>query len=199
MMGTDLAANGAVVLAAGRSRRFGSDKRQHRLGSQNLLQLSLSKPLALGLPTTLVLRPDDTVQLAALVGDLIDQPRLSIIYAADADAGMGHSLASAAPSMAGFDQVLVLLADMPWIEADTLRLLLSHGDSERIVVPLYRGRRGHPVLFGSRWFAALGGLGGDIGARELLRANSGGVDEVEVLDPGVLRDIDTPAAASPSP
>jgi len=194
-----LLAIGAVVLAAGRSRRFGSDKRQHRLGQQNLLQQSLSKPLALGVPTTLILRPDDSSQLAALVGDFIDQPLLSIVYAADADAGMGHSLASAAAGMVGFDQVMVLLADMPWIEVDTLRLLLSRGNSERIVVPLHRGRRGHPVLFGRRWFTALGGLEGDIGARELLRANSAVIDEVEVSDPGVLRDVDTPQSARPRP
>ena len=120
-----MAAIGAIVLAAGRSRRFGSDKRQYRLGQQNLLQLSLSKPLALGLPTTLVLRTDDSEQLAALVGDFIYQPNLSIAYAADADAGMGHSLACAARGMTGFDQVLVLLADMPWVTADTIGLLLA--------------------------------------------------------------------------
>ncbi|MFT5580409.1 MAG: molybdenum cofactor cytidylyltransferase [Paraglaciecola psychrophila] len=191
-----MATIGVVVLAAGRSRRFGGDKRQHLLGQQNLLQHSLSKPLSMGLPTRVVLRPDDGEQLPALLGDFIAHPNLSVVYAAQADDGMGHSLACAAAAMSDFDMLLVLLADMPWIEVATIELLLARGEREHIVLPLYQGRRGHPVLFGCRWFEALQALGGDSGARELLRANPDAIDEVVVRDPGVLRDVDTPQAVN---
>jgi len=81
---------------------------------------------------------------------------------------------------------------MPRVNADTIRavaekLLTGAG----IVVPTYRGERGHPVAFGSRFREELLSLSGDTGARALLKLHADQVARLDVDDPGVLQDVDT--------
>ncbi|MBF2948087.1 NTP transferase domain-containing protein, partial [Pseudomonas aeruginosa] len=90
--------------------------------------------------------------------------------------------------------IAVLLGDMPWIAADTLERLAAMATPEAIVFPLYDGQRGHPVLFGRAFWDALAQLDGDQGARRVLLAHRPAWREVPCDDPGVLRDVDTPAA-----
>lgn len=185
----------AIMLAAGRSRRFGADKRLHKIADadSSLLQQSLAKPLALNLPTLLVLRPDDADFLTDLIGSAIQDSNLSIIYAPEADLGMGHSLAHAFKGVGHYDAALVMLADMPWVEPSTIESILSRASPGKIVIPTFDGRRGHPVLFGNKWFKPLSNLKGDSGAKDLLRVNQTAIVELVVPDEGVLRDVDTPA------
>ncbi|MFU5351712.1 molybdopterin cofactor-binding domain-containing protein [Pseudomonas aeruginosa] len=118
------------------------------------------------------------------------------ISSLDASSGMGHSLAAgvAAARNSPARAIAVLLGDMPWIAADTLERLAAMATPEAIVFPLYDGQRGHPVLFGRAFWDALAQLDGDQGARRVLLAHRPAWREVPCDDPGVLRDVDTPAA-----
>ncbi|MBF3189011.1 NTP transferase domain-containing protein, partial [Pseudomonas aeruginosa] len=78
--------------------------------------------------------------------------------------------------------------------ADTLERLAAMATPEAIVFPLYDGQRGHPVLFGRAFWDALAQLDGDQGARRVLQAHRPAWREVPCDDPGVLCDVDTPAA-----
>ncbi|MEJ2577126.1 MAG: NTP transferase domain-containing protein, partial [Gammaproteobacteria bacterium] len=62
-----------------------------------------------------------------------------------------------------------------------------------LVAPRCDGRRGHPVGFSARWGAALAGLSGDQGARELLARYPDRLQLVDTDDRGVLADIDHPS------
>jgi len=112
--------------------------------------------------------------------------------------GMGVSLASgvaaASPRAAGF---LIALADMPALRSETVGLLrktFSRTGDRAIVAPVHDGRRGHPVLFAGVYRGELAALEGDSGARQVIRRHGDCLVEVAVQDPGVLRDLDTPAA-----
>ncbi|HBI69953.1 MAG TPA: molybdopterin-guanine dinucleotide biosynthesis protein MobA, partial [Massilia sp.] len=70
-------------------------------------------------------------------------------------------------------------------------LLAALADGADIAAPVHAGRRGNPVAFGAAHLPALLALEGEHGARALLRSMP--VREVEVDDPGIFRDIDTPA------
>ncbi|HBO9391492.1 TPA: nucleotidyltransferase family protein, partial [Pseudomonas aeruginosa] len=119
-----------------------------------------------------------------------------LVHSLDASSGMGHSLAAgvAAARNSPARAIAVLLGDMPWIAADTLERLAAMATPEAIVFPLYDGQRGHPVLFGRAFWDALAQLDGDQGARRVLQAHRPAWREVPCDDPGVLRDVDTPAA-----
>ena len=60
-------------------------------------------------------------------------------------------------------------------------------------VPTMGGKRGHPVGFSALYRARLQALSGDIGAREILKADANFVEEICVDDAGIFVDIDTPA------
>jgi len=61
-----------------------------------------------------------------------------------------------------------------------------------IVQPIYLGRPGHPVGFGSAYFAELKGLTGDVGAKRILDDHQRRIVRISVDDPGTVRDFDVP-------
>lgn len=180
-----------LVLAAGQGRRFGSDKRLARLADgTTLLAASVARAREAFAEVRVVVRAGDTPASLGLPA----QQRL--VHSLDASLGMGHSLAAgvAAARNSTARAIAVLLGDMPWIAADTLERLAAMATPEAIVFPLYDGQRGHPVLFGRAFWDALAQLDGDQGARRVLQAHRPAWCEVPCDDPGVLRDVDTPAA-----
>jgi molybdenum cofactor cytidylyltransferase len=93
--------------------------------------------------------------------------------------------------------VIVLLGDMPWVEARDVTALLEAFDptaSREICVPVHDGRQGNPVLWSSRFFVEMAALEGDAGARALFERHAASVFEVPVAGAGILRDVDTPEA-----
>lgn len=124
---------------------------------------------------------------------------LEVIVCARAFEGMGGTLADAvAAAPAGARGFIVALADMPFIAPDTIRAVaraLAAGAT--LVAPSYRGVRGHPVGLAAAYRSELLALQGDAGARAIIGRDAALMTLVEVDDPGVLRDIDTPADLSP--
>jgi molybdenum cofactor cytidylyltransferase len=99
------------------------------------------------------------------------------------------------------DAVMIVLGDQPFISPDLIdRLLQEYADTERqMVVPICGGRRGHPVIFGRRYWPELCALRGDVGGRELFDRHADDLLEVAVADQGILLDIDHPGDAGETP
>lgn len=181
----------ALLLAAGRGRRFGSDKRVARLADgRTLLAASLERAQQVFDEVHLLLRPEDDLEALGL------PPDCRVIRCAEAEQGMGRSLARGIQALAGTEAeaIAVLLGDMPWIAAASLRQLCAQADAELICYPLYQGQRGHPVLFGRAFWTALQALQGDQGARALLQAHGASCRAIELDDLGVIQDVDLPQA-----
>ncbi|MBM7061478.1 nucleotidyltransferase family protein [Pseudomonas sp. UL073] len=180
----------ALLLAAGSASRFGSDKRRARLTDGcTLLAASLTSARRVFAEVYVLLRPEDDALALGLPADC------PLLRCPDAALGLGHSLAAGVQALAAqpAEAIAVLLGDMPWLAEASLRQLCAAAHPERIVFPLYQGQRGHPVLFGRAFWPALQQLRGDQGARALLQAHSEACHGVALDDPGVLRDVDTPA------
>lgn len=111
-----------------------------------------------------------------------------------AELGMGSSIAAgvaATPDASGW---VIALADMPSIQIETVVAVIDAlRGGARIAVPTMGGKRGHPVGFSALYRARLQTLTGDIGAREILKADANYVEEIGVDDEGIFSDIDTPA------
>ena len=108
---------------------------------------------------------------------------------------MGGTLAqvvAAAPETgAGY---IIALADMPFVSADSIRAVAAAlQGGAKLVAPVYRGQRGHPVGLAASYRDELLALGGDAGARDIIRRDAANLQLVDVDDPGVLWDIDTRA------
>jgi len=94
--------------------------------------------------------------------------------------------------------MLVCLVDHPLISAPLVSLLVEtfERDKNKIVIPTYRGKRGHPVIFPRALYAELLGMrenaSENIGARAVVRAHATDVDEVPVSEEGVIINLNDP-------
>jgi CTP:molybdopterin cytidylyltransferase MocA len=108
---------------------------------------------------------------------------------------MFHSAALGFAFMAGrVDALFFTPADIPLFGAATVRLLaerLRQGD-EHIIVPVYRGKRGHPAVMLSSAARDLIRHKNSGGLRGAMDAYDGPRGMLEVDDQGILRDLDTP-------
>ncbi|KQQ93580.1 NTP transferase domain-containing protein [Massilia sp. Leaf139] len=182
-----------ILLAAGRGRRFDPrgtrNKLLQPLPSGELVVAASARNLFAVLPRVIAVVPPEDGGVAAALRAL----GCEVTLCADADSGMAaslvHAIGCSLPQAAAW---LVALGDMPYVAPSTLHALLAAlEEGADIAAPVFDGRRGNPVAFGLRHLPALLALEGEYGARALLK--SAPVTEVAVDDPGILRDIDTPA------
>ena len=106
---------------------------------------------------------------------------------------MGSSLAAGVSAADSADGWLIALADMPWIQPATIAAVAGRlADGASMVMPVFGGRRGHPVGLSARWLQPLLSLCGDVGARELIANHQQELELLDLGDAGVLKDIDYP-------
>jgi len=109
--------------------------------------------------------------------------------------GLSSSVRTGVLAAVNSSAVVMCLGDMPLVTTDVINQLIAAydpTDSAAVCQPTYGGKRGNPVLWGSAHFPALRQLRGDEGGRALLMQHSEAVVYVDVGDPGVLLDLDSP-------
>lgn len=184
----------ALILAAGRSARMGgANKLVARIGGKPMVRVVAEAALASRAePVTVV-----TGHQAAEVESALAGLGVTCVRNPDYASGLSTSLAVGIDALPdGVDAVVVLLADMPAIDAaiiDRLVAWLDPAHGARIVVPTHAGRRGNPVVWAVPFFADLKAVAGDTGGRGLIEANRHAAVEVEI-GPAVVSDVDTPGA-----
>lgn len=172
----------AVLLAAGRSRRFGqADKLEAQIDGLPLRLHAAGTIARLPLAHRIVVTGPEPAAW----------PGFTIVVNDHPDAGMARSVALGvvAARACGAEAVLIALADMPFVTEDHFRRLLAAGTAPGSRIGSSDGRTLlPPALFGADWFDALAALDGDRGARALLD----GADRIEAA-PESLIDIDRPS------
>ena len=103
--------------------------------------------------------------------------------------GMGDSIAAAVRATSQATGWLILPADLPLVQSDTLRAVAAALNGHEVAVPVFEGQRGHPVGFSVRCRDGLLNLSGNKGAAQVIRAYP--AIELIVTDPGSVMDIDT--------
>jgi len=88
------------------------------------------------------------------------------------------------------DGFAIILGDMPYLKPKTLNNLIDSFSKSMIIVPVFKGRRGHPVIFPISYKDAMYSIKGDVGARYILESNEALIKKIETDDQGVIRDID---------
>lgn len=191
---------GAIVLAAGESRRMGFPK------------ALLPYPQPDGSETTFLARLLDVMNrsraepIVVVLGHEGDRIRKALSPTSWGSAqpvlneryreGMLTSI------LAGLEVVekspaegcLVLPVDHPDVSPEIVNLLIGRYEQtpRPILLPVYQGRRGHPVLFSRAVFDEIRRAPDSVGARQVVWDHQRDLLEVEVSDPGISRDVDTP-------
>lgn len=188
-----------LILAAGQARRFGSDKRQASLpDGRSLLAHTLSTYQTVCDTLYVVIGPDDAFAQA-----LCKEWECRAVVNPQPERGMGSSLACGIQAIKHDDPteairgVIVGLADMPGVSPQVIQLvqqtLQDRASSypDQPVAPRHQGHLGHPRGIPRAWFDTLLHLTGDQGARSAIPWDQAHV--LDVNEPGILIDIDTPA------
>lgn len=178
-----------ILLAAGRSTRFGSDKLLHPLADGTPIALASARAMVAAIPRVVAVVNQDNLGLARLLA----AEGIEIVAAPTLDEGMGRSIAACIAASADAAGWVVALADMPFIRPHTISLVLAALETgASLAAPIFRGQRGHPVGFNRKFREMLLALQDDEGARHILRAYQDEFDLIECADSGIVRDIDHP-------
>jgi molybdenum cofactor cytidylyltransferase len=179
-----------IILGAGASRRMGVPKQPLDLGGKAMIQHVLDVFTHSSLDeVVLVLSP-------ALEWKPKASARLKVVLNPHANEGISSSVRVAMDGISAKSEAVVIgLADKPFLSVSTIEALVEayRRSPSEIVVPVFRGKRGNPILFRRNLFRQLGTLNGDVGAKVLVESKKYSVEEVPVEDEGVLFDVDTPA------
>lgn len=185
---------GAVVLAAGLSRRMGSPKMVLPWGEHTVIEQVAGILIAAGVGQIIVVTGGARDRVGAALSGypvrLVHNPEF-------AREEMLSSLQAGIRQLnADIDACLIVLGDQPGIEVDVIRAIMDRfraGDERaKLVVPSYKMRRGHPWLAArSLWKELLAMQSGQT-LRDFLHAHDGEITYVEVDSPWILKDMDTP-------
>lgn len=178
----------ALLLAAGASRRFGSNKLLAPVDDGSAMVVASARHLVdAGCPVLAVVGPVHE----AVSAQLRTIPGVCLTLCPDAGDGIGNSVAWGVAQSHDASGWLVALGDMPFIDPRTIRALVARlRQGAGIVAPVHEGRRGHPVGFSAAWREELMALQGDEGARRIIAANPGMLETLPCADPGVVHDVD---------
>ena len=181
----------AVVLAAGRSRRMGTQKLLLPLRGQPVIARILDELQRSPVDAVWVVLGRDGERIRdALVGR-----NVNFVTNPDAEGDMLSSVRCGLRALPEpWDAVLIVPGDQPTLTSRVVSSLVRTFQAARcgIAVPTYRGRRGHPVLIARRHREEVLEHHEAMGLRGLLQTHPTEVVEVEVDDPGVLDDMDRP-------
>ena len=185
-----------ILLAAGLSSRMGQAKQllawRDRPLVRHAAEMALASRLA-GLVVVLGAGAEAAREgLAGLSGPVqtVQNDDYASGQASSLRCGLGALPATASAAV-------VLLADMPLVGPALINSLITAYETAPAalaVVPRYGGRRGNPVLLAAGLFAELRALEGDTGARPVLERHADHVIWLDLADPAVVTDIDTPEA-----
>lgn len=183
-----------VILAAGEGRRYAAESGRYKLleplaDGRAILRAVCETALAIT-KEVVVVQHWHADRLAEALSGL----PVRTAFCPDAKAGMGASLKCGVMAIEPQHDILLMLADMPFVHTDTInavRHALCEGAA--MVRPFFDGRPGHPVGFASSLREALLGLDDAQGAAPLLRSRHAELERIDVEDPGCIRDIDMPA------
>ena len=154
---------GAVVLAAGASRRLGEPKQLVMLGSETLLERAVRIAREAECSPIVVVLGDE----AASIHTACDLGSAIVVVNVDWADGMGGSIGVGIGALGDIDACVVMTCDMPAVTAAHLCSLMASGE---VTASSYAGRRGVPAYFPVRTFPSLMELHGDAGARDMLRS-----------------------------
>lgn len=178
----------AVILAAGASSRMGAVKALLRMDGETLLARILRLAGASGAERLVVaLGPPHGEQLAATL-----PPGVEVAWNDDPSRGMLSSVQAALRRLAAAPGCGTLLwpVDVPLVAAATLQQLLA-ADLNQLVVPCHDGRGGHPLWLPAALYGEALALPATASLRTLRDRHP--PLRLAVQDPGILRDLDTPA------
>lgn len=180
----------AIILAAGRAERLGSSKLSLQLAGRSILRHVIDSALASNLSEIVVVLGHYAREL---VSEIPDDRRVRSVHNARYDEGQHSSVKAGLAVLDGeAEAAVVLLGDQPFVTPEAINAIIDEFQMRRtpLVLPIYQGRRGHPVLFSSALFPELLEASEEQGRREVVRRHMGRAATVALAQEPPM-DVDT--------
>ena len=169
---------------------MGEPKQLLRLGGKTLLEQVLDNVRCAAVDEIVVVLG----AAAENIRQQVDLSKIKVVINSSYQQGMGTSLGAGLAALdPAINAALIVLADLPFVRAATLdRICGEYRRSHaQIVIPLYNGFRGNPVLLDRSVFPEVMALSGDVGCRAIFGNHLEGIVKLPVDDVGILLDIDS--------
>ena len=179
----------AIVLAAGQSRRMGTQKLLLPLAGQTVIGHIIEQILLCRIQQVFVVVSDNKDDISQALTD----KDISLVINTISD---GDMLSSVRAGIGALPQeceaALLVLGDQPSIEPQLITRIIQrfHQTNRGIIVPIYDGKRGHPLLFSQRYFAEVLTNFDGVGLRGLLQTHPADIEELTTNNSRVLEDMD---------
>jgi len=180
----------AIILAAGKSERMGTNKLLLPFHGKPMITSVIDHVQQSAVDHICIVLGAFRDDMLAVISDL----PVNHCYNADYEQGMFTSVQCGFRNMPlSADAAIVFLGDQPMIPAEvTQKIIRAYEQSTKgILIPVYRSKRGHPVLIDKKYTAIIDELFAADGLHTLMEKYKEDILEVDVQAPGVLRDIDT--------
>ena len=184
-----------VILAAGNSTRMGKDNKFLRnIGDAPLIRNTAIEMLKRNLDTCSIVLGYQSDKVAAVIKDL----NINLILNPLWKEGQASSLRAAINTLdSTYSDLLIMLGDLPGIKSSHINSiieehLLTDNRKSKITIPSFKGQKGNPVIWGRSFFNDLSNLEGDVGGRTLFSEHPAAINMLEMNDPWVVKDADTP-------
>jgi len=186
-----------LVLAAGESSRMGADKALLTYRGHTFIETIVRTlrhggvtriAVVLGHHADEIRRAVDLSDVLVVVNEAYRQGQTSSLQA-----GLRALDSREGPSL---EAIVFCLVDHPAVSAEVIQTLVAtfRASGSPVVIPTYKGQRGHPVLIGHALFGELLALSPAAGANTVIRKYRDATQFVEVNDMGILIDVDDPDA-----
>ena len=178
----------AILLAAGQSKRMGSNKQLLPLEGKPFIRHCLDNLFKAGLNDIVVVLGSFGNQIEPVISKL----PVSIAWNSAQDSEMADSVRIGMNALpANVTGVLVCLGDHPLVKASTIQKISSHfmTHPDKIIIPRYSGKKGHPTLFPRSVIEEIFTVST---LRDIVHRNHNRLAFLDSSDPGVAMDIDTP-------
>ncbi len=178
----------AIILSAGKSERMGELKPLLKINSSTFIETIIENLKKAGIEDIVVVLGYKAEEIEPYIPSDVKSVKNE-----DYEKGQLSSLKMGLMSLPqGIDGFLVVLVDNPLVKKETYSRIIDFlNKGAQIVLPKYKGKRGHPVGFRSVYKKELLNAPLDIGARFVIKNNRKSITEISVQDEGVIININT--------
>jgi len=180
----------AIILAAGESRRMGSPKMLLPFRGKTMIENVIANVSESKADNLMVVLGAEKESIIRLIGEM----SLEYCFNESYREGMLSSVQCGFRNLpSDLSAVLVFQGDQPLITPIAIDAVIEAylSSGKGIIIPVYKSRRGHPILIDIKYRDEIGKLSSVIGLRSLAEKFPGDVLEVDTDEPGILRDFDT--------
>jgi len=180
----------AILLAAGQSKRMnGENKLAKEIQGIPLIKLSVKNILSSSINELIIVLGHQK----EIIEKLIDKnEKIKFVFNKNFESGMASSIKTGLNNLSEKTEAFfICLGDMPMINQDVYNQLIRSRNNKEIIVPIYKGQQGNPILFSKSMKSIIISIEGDIGAKKILEQNKDKILKVKIDDINITKDFNT--------